>query len=328
MQYQNQVILDEMEVELKKLNSTTHGRRAFLTSLPLLLAGCASAPKTRYREGDNKGQKSALTVKEEVAMTKEYLPKMTKDYPVLKSRYAHDYISNLGDQIVRANNLNGKPYHYNFRIVSSKQVNAFALPAGEVFVTSGLIDMCENEAELAGVVGHEIGHIQARHTAERIYKAKNEQTKGILLGIGGAILGGAAGFGLAKLICSKQDRDCIERLTKYGVLAGGAGGLLIQKYAFMANSREDEMEADRIGFRTSVRAGFDSAHVGDFYEKLLIMEKKYSHNKNSINKAFVDAMSTHPPSEDRVAQMKDMSIKYRQTGTKTSKEFIKLKKIV
>ena len=166
-------ILNQIERDLKQLSSTPHGRRAFLMSLPLILGGCASAPKTRYREGDNKGQ-AALSVEEEIRMTREYLPQMSKDYPTYRSRYAQKYIIDLGNRIVLSNNLNAKPYRYNFRIVDSKQVNAFALPAGEVFVTTGLIKMTENEAELAGVVGHEIGHIQARHTAERMHKAKKE----------------------------------------------------------------------------------------------------------------------------------------------------------
>jgi predicted Zn-dependent protease len=321
-------ILDEMNKDLSHLTSTAIGRRAFLMSLPVLLAGCASTEKTRYREGDNTGQKASLTVRDEEKMTREYLPKMNKDYPKLRSSYAQSYIKNLGDKIIASNNLNGKPYKYNFRVVDSKQVNAFALPAGEVFVTKGLIQMADNEAELAGVVGHEIGHIKARHTAERLYQTKKDQTKSILYGIGGALLGGAAGYTLAKKLCSKQDRDCIARLTQYGALAGGAGGLLIQKYAFMANSREDEMEADRIGFITSVNAGFDSNHVGDFYSKLLIMEQKYSRNKNSINKAFVDAMSTHPPSKARVSQMNQMSNKHRSKGVISGRSFKKLKRLI
>jgi predicted Zn-dependent protease len=318
----------KLEENLKQLTSTPVGRRALIVNMPLLLAACASPSKTRYREGDNKGQQAALSVAEEQRMAKEYLPKMEKDYPTLKNNYAQSYIQDLGRKIVGSNKLEGHPYHYNFRVVASDQVNAFALPAGEVFVTSKLIAMTDSEAELAGVIGHEVGHIQARHTAERIHHAKKEQGKSWMYGLGGALLGGAAGFGLAKLLCNKQDRACIARVAKYGAAAGGLGGLLIQKYAFMANSREDEMEADRIGFKVGTNSGYHSAHIGRFYEKLLIMEQKYSKKQDAISKAFVDAMSTHPPGKERVAQMKSMNKKFYKEGQITSNSYKKLKKII
>ncbi|EQC45690.1 M48 family metalloprotease [Bacteriovorax sp. Seq25_V] len=321
-------IINQLNHDLNKLNSTKQGRRAFLTALPLLLASCATTDKTRYREGDNSGQEVGLSVEEERKMTREYLPEMEKDYQKYRNSYVQSYINDVGRKIVDSNKLAGNPYNYNFRVVASNQINAFALPAGEVFVTSKLIAMTDSEAELAGVIGHEVGHIQARHTAERIYKAEKEKNKGLIYGLGGALLGGAAGFGLGKMLCSKQDRDCLMRVAKYGAMAGGMGGLLIQKYGFMANSREDEMEADRIGFKTSLKAGYDYAHVGNFYEKLLVMEKNYSKKDNALAKKFADAMSTHPPSEQRVAQMRELERANPLKGKVTSPEFEKIKKIL
>ena len=120
-----------------------------------------------------------------------------------------------------------------------------------MFVTAPLLAMADSEAELAGVIGHEIGHIQARHTAERMFVQKKSQNKSLLYSIGGAALGGLLGAGIGKLTCRQQDRECLKRAATYGAMAGAGGGLLITKYKFMANSREDEMEADRIGFRTA-----------------------------------------------------------------------------
>ena len=98
----------------------------------------------------------------------------------------------------------------------------------------------------------------------------------------------------------------------------------------MANSREDEMEADRIGFRTSVRAGYDSHHVGLFYKRLLDMEKNYKKNKNSLMASFADAMSTHPPSEERVVQMNRMAAKWpsRKGSLVLTREFEKVQKLI
>lgn len=324
-----EMLLTQLRKDLIQLNSTNAGRRAFLKAAPLILAGCASGEKTRYREGDNTGQSTSITVNDERRMTQEYLPQMKKEYPAHPNKRVQRYITSLGNEIVTANKLNGNPYNYNFTVCNAKMVNAFALPAGTVFVTAPLIKLAKSEAELAGVVGHEVGHIKARHTAERIDAAKKSQTKSILYGIGGAILGGAAGFALGKAVCNKKDKECLRRVATYGAAAGGAGGLLISKFAFMANSREDEMEADRIGFKTSLNAGFHKDHVGLFYNRLLEMEKANKGKQNAVMRTFADAMSTHPPSEQRVAQMREMASSSRSIGTTvSSKEFKYIQRIL
>lgn len=321
----------ELEKALQELTSTHMGRRLFLQAVPLLMAAaCATkSNKERLREGDNRGQKTSLTPADELKLTQEVLPKMRKDYPAIQNNELQEYVTRIGQRIVRANNLHANPYTYNFTAVDVNYVNAFALPAGTVMVTAPLITMAETEAELAGVIGHEIGHIKARHTAERMEAAKQAEKKTWLYGAVGGVLGGAAGFGLGKLLCKPKDNECLQKAALYGAAAGAGGGLLIQKYAFMANSREDEMEADRIGFRTTVTAGYHRDHVGTFYSKLLEMEKKAKGEGNKLMASITDAMSTHPPSENRVKQMKEMaSVEPLKTGAIIStKEFEKMKAI-
>ena len=146
--------------------------------LMFTVSACSSQKSSdRYREGDNAGQKVDLTVDQEKQLTKEALAEMKKDYPAVKNRELQAYIEKMGHKIVNANNLNNKPYTYNFTAVDSDQVNAFALPAGEVFITAPIIAMADSEAEIAGVLGHEIGHVVARHTAERMYVAKKSRLK-------------------------------------------------------------------------------------------------------------------------------------------------------
>ena len=322
--------LEKLETSLRQLISTPHGRRIFITSMPILLAGCQTR-KTRHREGDNTGQSTSLTVQDEIKMSQEYLPQMRKEYPPVQDARLQRYMQDLGRKIATRSGNEGAPYGYNFTLAHAKGVNAFALPAGEVFVTTPLLAMAESEAELAGVVGHEIGHIKARHTAERIHKQKKSKSKSLLYGVGGAVLGGALGFGLGKLVCSKNDRACLARVAKYGALAGGAGGLLIQKFGFMANSREDEMEADRISFRTAVAAGYDKDHVGRFYNKLMAMEQqaKSQQARNALA-PLADALSTHPPSIERVKQIQQMaSQESKRSGAQiNSREFLEVREIV
>lgn len=121
------------------------------------------------------------------------------------------------------------------------------MPAGTVFVTAPLIALASSEAELAGVVAHEIGHVVARHAAERMYAMEKAKNKTWLYAAGGAVVGAAAGIGLGVLLCDRGDAACLAKAAAIGGVVGAGGGLLAQQYTFLVNSREDEMEADRIG---------------------------------------------------------------------------------
>jgi len=276
------------------------------TVLSLIIA-CAPTTSSRYREGDNRGQQTSLTVADEKRLADAALPELARDYPAAKSAELQNYVSSIGRKIVLANDLEGKPYHYDFTVVDSKNPNAFAMPAGKIFVTASLLEVAANEAELAGVIGHEIGHVVARHAAERMYVMEKEQGKAWLYGAGGGILGGVVGYGLGKVICGEDDKVCYVKAAAIGAAAGVGGGLLVQKYRFLVNSREDEMEADRIGFRLAVNSGYDKDKVGDFYKKLLQIEKKGGGQNDPLTRKLADALSTHPPSEERVRQMEELA---------------------
>lgn len=305
----DEAALLELDAIFSQMMTTSLGRRQFLAAVPLLLTACATSGN-RHREGDNTGQETEFTVDDERRMTREALPEMRKDYPAVRDPELQNYLSGIGNRLTKTSGLEGQPYNYTFTAVGVKSVNAFALPAGTVFVTTPLIAMAESEAELAGVLGHEIGHVKARHAAERI-DAQKKSSGSWLYALGGGLIGGAAGFGLGKLLCPPGDNGCVATSTQVGALAGAGGGLLVQKYKFMANSREDEMEADRIGFRTSVAAGYNPQHVGDFYNKLQKLEEARSSGGSSIMTSLGDALSTHPPSRERVEQMANMASQSR-----------------
>ena len=281
----------------------------FILLLLLLIISCAPTNSSRYREGSNVGQEAGMTVQDERRLTEEALPKMLQDYPPAKNPELQKYVSNLGMKIVKANNLEGNPYHYDFTVVDVVDVNAFAMPAGKIFVTAPLIAMASNEAELAGVISHEVGHVVARHSAERMYAMEKAEKKTWLYAGGGAVVGAILGYGVGRMICDAGDTSCHAKAALIGGAVGAGGGLLAQKYTFLVNSREDEMEADRVGFKYAVGAGYDKDQVGKFYEKLLEVEKKAGKDGSSVMKSLSDAMSTHPPSEERVKQMNELAAK-------------------
>ena len=292
------------------------------------ILACSSKTSDRHREGNNEGQMSALTIEEEKQLTKEALLEMRKEYPPVNNKNLQNYISGLGQKIVQANKLNNRPYTYQFTVVDTPVVNAFALPAGSIYITTPIIAMAESEAEIAGVLGHEIGHVTARHTAERMYVAKKEQSKTIAFGTIGAAVLGTAGYFLGKKLCDPKDIECRAKLIGGGAVAGAAGGLFVQKYAFMKNSQEDELESDRVGFRYATNAGYDKEKVGDFYKKLLAMEKQGKKGQNAAMNWLSDAVASHPSSALRVSQADEMKqIIPTSGGITVTPEFLKIKSI-
>ena len=295
----------------------------------IIFFSCKTIEKHRYREGDRSAEEINISYEEERQMTEEILFEFKKDFPPYSDKLVQDYISELGMKIVRANNLENNPYNYSFAVVSSEQVNAFALPAGVIFVTLPLLAMVETEAELAGVLSHEIGHVVARHAAYRIDKARRETGKTLLYTLGGGVLGGALGYGLGRIFCAPDDKECLEGALSYGAFGGTAAAMLIQKYYFLANSREDEMEADRIGFRLATNAGYSKDYVGKFYERLLEMERqRKTLNIEALN-TLEHAFSTHPPSLERVEQMNELVLEsYDKNGIVNTESFLEVKKRV
>src|SRR5512145_688906 len=188
----------------------------FIVLALTMMTACTATQSSRYREGSNVGQETNLTVADEERLTKEALPKMQKDYPPAQNREIQKYVSELGAKIVRANKLEGNPYHYSFTVVDVVDVNAFAMPAGTIFVTAPLVALASNEAELAGVVAHEIGHVVARHAAERMYAMEKAQNKTWLYVAGGAVVGAAAWIGLGVLICDRGDTACLAKAAAIG----------------------------------------------------------------------------------------------------------------
>lgn len=296
--------------------------------LLIIFCACSSKTSDRYREGDNKGQQAALTVEEEKKLTKEAMNEMKKEFPPANSPELQAYINRIGQKIVQANKLNSNPYTYSFTVVDVPAINAFAMPAGSIFMTAPIIAMAESEAEIAGVLGHEIGHVTARHTAERMYVAKKEQGKTWVLGGVGAALGGAAGYFLGNKLCDPKDTQCRAKYALYGLGGGAVGGLMVQKYGFMKNSQEDELESDRVGFRYATNAGYDKNNVGDFYQKLASLEKEAKKGQNAAMGWISDAMASHPPSNSRVEQAHEMKgIIKTNGGTTVTPEFLQMKKL-
>ena len=196
----------------------------------ILFSSCSTNPSSGKKE------LIIMSESEEDSIGKSEHPKIIKQFGgIYNNEKLQNYIESLGNFLVSTSELPNK--EFKFTVLNTPIINAFALPGGYIYLTRGLIYLCQNEAQLAGVIAHEIGHITARHTAKRY-----TQTVGTSL--------------LANIL---------------GVLAkNNAVGNLINQSAslyLLSFSRSQEYEADLLATRYMIRAGFDPKEMANFLKK-------------------------------------------------------------
>jgi predicted Zn-dependent protease len=179
-------------------------------------------------------QHIAMNVNQEVALGLEAAPQMAAEMGGLDpDENMQRLVARVGEAVVRRSEAGGTPYKYAFHLLADPTtVNAFALPGGPVFITRGLLSRLENEAQLAGVLGHEVGHVVGRHTAVQL--AKSHLAQGLI---------GAAG------VAGSDDQGNGQRAAQ---LAALAAQIMQLKYG-----RGDETQADTLGVRFMSEAGYD-----------------------------------------------------------------------
>ena len=209
----------------------------------------------------------SISRQQEAEMGRDYAIQINQQLPIVQDAEVNRYINLLGGQIAR---LTSAPDHnWTFFIVDSPEVNAFAVPGGYIYVNRGLIARTDRMDELAGVLGHEIGHVVERHSVEQMEKAQRAE-----LGVGLAcVLTGACGSQAA------------------GTLINVAGTAVFARF-----SREAELEADNVGFDNVVRAGISPQGIATMFQKLM-------EERRTRPSAVEGWFATHPLEEDRLARI-------------------------
>jgi hypothetical protein len=206
-----------------------------------LLACILAAPELAYARFQPTSGSDMFTVDQEIQAGQEAAAQTYKQYPVLPdSNPITQYVQRLGRQLVA--HAPGERWPFNFHVVNEKDINAFALPGGPLFVNIGAIQAADNESQLAGVMAHEISHVVQRHATRAATKQYKAQ---VGLGILGAILGGSAG----------------------GQLAAAGISFAAGSY-FLKNSRQAEKEADLLGTDIMYDSGFDPTGLPKFFQKI------------------------------------------------------------
>ena len=224
-----------------------------------------------------------FTFDDEKKLGRELYDKLDKSDLLLKEPRVARYINDLGQKILAQSNKQ-VPFDFRFSVVKGSAINAFATPGGFVYVNAGTIILADNECELAGVIAHEIAHVNARHIAQMIEKQKKISFATLAAILAGAVLGGGAGA---------------EALI--GMSLATASTLSL-KY-----SRENEEEADRFGMQYLVAAGYDPKGMLDFMK----MMKNYEFYSSNIPSYFL----THPGTEDRIRYLDGLiHVRYTERG--------------
>ncbi len=231
------------------------------------------------------GKVNFYSLEKEIALGKQLAQQVERQSKVINDPVVAEYVNRVGQNLVR--NSDAK-VPFTIKVIEDPTVNAFALPGGFFFVQSGLILKADTEAELAGVMAHEIAHVAARHATRQATRGEIAQLATIPL----IFMGGAAAYGIYQ-----------------------ASGLLVP-LTFLKFSRSQEAEADYLGVQYMYKTGYDPTGFVDFFEKIQTLEKR---KPGTVSKLF----STHPMTDDRIkkSQQEIADLKARPEYVVTTSEF-------
>jgi predicted Zn-dependent protease len=247
-----------------------------------LAGGCSTNPVT------GKSELVLMSEQEEVAAGKQFYPITTQlSEGETPQRDVQSLVSRVGRKMAESSERPGLPWEFN--VVDSNEPNAYALPGGKLSITRGLISKMESEDQLASVLGHEIGHVTARHA---VVSATRQQLLGAALGVGGVVLQSRGTPGAGAI-----------------ALAGQIGAtLLVQKY-----SRDQERQADELGMKYMTAAGYNPRA---FVETMQILQAAASQQPSKFESLF----ASHPVTSERIATAQNrLSSGYTEAQTRRSR---------
>src|ERR1700692_9276 len=266
--------------------------RRLITLTAVSLLGFSLLAADKKKDPDEIGNRDVgkgvnfYSIEKEIALGKQLAQQVERQAKIINDPAIAEYVNRLGQNLVR--NSDAK-VPFTIKVIDTEEVNAFALPGGFFFVNSGLILKADSEAEIAGVMAHEIAHAAARHGTRQATRGEIAQLATIPL----IFMGGWTGYGIRQ------------------------AASLVLPMSYLTFSREFESEADMLGLQYMYKTGYDPGAFVDFFEKIESLEKK---KPGTISKVF----STHPPTDARIvkAQQNIQSmLKERPEYVVTTSEF-------
>lgn len=242
-------------------------RVQILSKLALILSAILFVPSCAVNPVTGKKQLMLMSEAQEISLGAQYDPTVVSTFGVYQDDDLLSFIKTKGNELGKISHRPNLEYH--FKILDSPVVNAFAVPGGYIYVTRGILAQFNNEAELIGVLGHEMGHVTARHTASQ----QSKQQLGQLLLVGGMI--------------ASEDFRQFANYAMQGM-----------ELLFLKFSRDNEREADRLGVEYASKIRYDANKMADFFQVLNKMSMGSDHG------GIPTFMSTHPDPGDRYNAVK------------------------
>jgi predicted Zn-dependent protease len=234
---------------------------AVAAGLLLLAVACATNPATGKKEV------SLMSEAQEIQLGQQMDAEVKREMGVYNDSELQRYVKEVGMRLARASERPNLPW--NFTVVDEPAVNAFALPGGQIYITRGILAFLGDEEQLAGVLGHEIGHVTARHSAQQYTKATS------------------AGIGLTLLSIFVPEARPLQGVAEQAL------GVLFLKYG-----RDDELQADRLGAQYTAKTGWNPQGVAGMLRTLQRLDEA-----NGNRRGVPNWLSTHPAPADRVQQV-------------------------
>lgn len=224
----------------------------------------------------NKGSIQFYSIEREVAIGRQLAAEVDRSSKIINDPLVTEYVNRIAQNVVLHSD---SKVPFTIKVIDSQEVNAFALPGGFLYVNRGLLEAADNEAEVAGVIAHEIAHVAARHGMEQASKGELFNYLSIPL----IFLGGIGGYAIRQ----------------------GLG--LAVPLSFLKFSRGAEKEADRLGAQYMWASGYDPNALITFFEKLQAKNKK---KPGTLSKLF----STHPMTGDRITEVRELIAQFPERG--------------
>jgi predicted Zn-dependent protease len=221
-----------------------------------------------------------VSVPQEIEIGREENAQVRKQTAELRDLYVTAYITRIGRRLARA--APGAKYPYSFAVADYREINAFSLPGGPVWLNRGVLHAAGNESQVAGVLAHEIAHIAQRHAADQLEKTLLAKWS---LGMLGAMLGNVGGAGTAQ-----------------------AAGAMVANGVFLKFNRVDEREADTVGLQIMTKAGWDARGMTELFE---VLRREASRDPSAVEVFF----STHPSPADRIQNLTVAAARLRRSAT-------------
>ena len=231
-----------------------------------------------------------VSVEEEIAIGRQANAEARRQIPQLRHQPTVTYVAAVGRRLARV--APGPKYPYTFAVADYREINAFALPGGPVWIDRGVLQAATNESQVAGVLAHEIAHVARRHAADQLTKTMVANWG---LGLLGAVLGNSGGASAAQIAA---------RFMANGV--------------FLKFTRDDERDADRVGLQILRRAGWDGRGMVELFQ---ILQRESARNPGAVEVFF----STHPAPGDRIRELQTEVSRVRG-GRRDSAQFQAVKR--